>query len=121
MYLCLDNEAYMNTGVQRSSSTPYGAMTTTSPPGKMSRGQETWKKDMPGIAAAHKIPYVATASPAYPMDLMNKAKKASMVKGPAYLHVYSPCCTGWRMAPNLSVESARLVGGDPYFPASTKL
>ena len=116
VYLCLDNEAYMNTGVQRSSSTPYGAMTTTSPPGKMSRGQETWKKDMPGIAAAHNVPYVATASPAFPMDLMNKAKKAAMVKGPAYLHVYSPCCTGWRMAPNLSVESARLVVETRIFP-----
>jgi len=116
VYLCLDNEAYMNTGVQRSSSTPYGAMTTTSPPGKLSRGQETWKKDLPAIAAAHRIPYVATGSPAFPVDLMNKAKKASLVKGPAYLHVYSPCCTGWRMAPNLSVESARLVVETRVFP-----
>ena len=81
VYVCLDNEAYMNTGIQRSSSTPYGAGTTTSPPGKKSIGQQTWKKNMPAIAAAHDIPYVATGSPAYYIDLMNKAKKASLVKG----------------------------------------
>jgi len=116
VYLCVDNEAYMNTGIQRSSSTPYGAMTTTSPPGKKSIGQRTWKKDMPGIAAAHHIPYVATGSPAYPVDLMNKARKAAMVEGPAYLHVYSPCCTGWRLAPELSIEAARLAVETLTFP-----
>lgn len=116
VYLCMDNEAYMNTGIQRSSSTPYGAMTTTSPPGKKSIGQHTWKKDVPAIAAAHRIPYVATVSPAYAVDLMNKAKKASLVDGPAYLHAYSPCPTGWRMTPELSVESARLVVETLIFP-----
>ena len=64
LYICFDNEAYMNTGIQRSSATPYGASTTTSPAGKVSIGQVTWKKNMPAIAAAHDIPYVATASPA---------------------------------------------------------
>ncbi len=81
LYVCLDNEAYMNTGIQRSSSTPYGAMTTTSPPGKKSIGQSTWKKNMPAIAVAHGIPYVATASPAFPVDLMNKIKKAATIPG----------------------------------------
>jgi pyruvate ferredoxin oxidoreductase beta subunit len=116
MYVCLDNEAYMNTGIQRSSSTPYGAGTTTSPPGKKSIGQQTWKKNMPAIAAAHSIPYVATASPAYYVDLMNKAKRASLVEGPAYLHIFSPCPTGWRCAVEDSVQTARLVVQTKIFP-----
>ncbi len=116
VYICLDNEAYMNTGIQRSSATPYGAMTTTSPPGKLSIGQRTWKKNVPAIAAAHTIPYVATASPAYYLDLMNKAKKAAMIKGPAYLHLFSPCPTGWRLAPERTVEISRLAVQTNVFP-----
>ena len=116
VYVCLDNEAYMNTGIQRSSSTPYGAGTTTSPPGKKSIGQQTWKKNMPAIAAAHDIPYVATASPAYYVDLMNKAKKASMIKGPAYIHIFSPCPTGWRCAVEDAVQTGRLVVQTKIFP-----
>ncbi len=116
VYVCLDNEAYMNTGIQRSSSTPYGAGTTTSPPGKKSIGQQTWKKNMPAIVAAHDIPYVATGSPAYYVDLMNKAKKASLVKGPAYLHVFSPCPTGWRCAVEDAVQTGRLVVQTKIFP-----
>jgi pyruvate ferredoxin oxidoreductase beta subunit len=108
LYVCFDNEAYMNTGIQRSSATPYGAMTTTSPPGKVSIGQKTWKKNMPEIAAAHGIPYIATANPSYPIDLMNKVKKASRIKGPKYLHVFSVCPTGWRSAPDLSIRLGRL-------------
>ncbi len=115
-YICLDNEAYMNTGVQRSSCTPYGAMTTTSPPGKKSIGQVTWKKNVPAIAVAHNIPYVATASPAYFLDLMNKVKKAALVKGPAYIHIYSPCPTGWGSAPERSIEFAKLVVETRVFP-----
>ncbi|KIX14224.1 thiamine pyrophosphate-dependent enzyme [Dethiosulfatarculus sandiegensis] len=115
-YVCLDNEAYMNTGVQRSSSTPYGAMTTTSPPGAKSKGQFSWKKNMPMIAAAHDMPYVATASPAFHMDLMNKVRKAVTVPGPAYLHVFAPCPTGWRCAPDISVETARQVVQARIFP-----
>jgi pyruvate ferredoxin oxidoreductase beta subunit len=115
-YICLDNEAYMNTGVQRSSCTPYGAMTTTSPPGEKSIGQVTWKKNMPAIAVAHNIPYVATASPAYFLDLMNKVKKAALVKGPAYIHIYSPCPTGWGSAPERSIEFAKLVVETRVFP-----
>jgi pyruvate ferredoxin oxidoreductase beta subunit len=116
IYVCLDNEAYMNTGVQRSSETPYGAMTTTSPPGEKSIGQVTWKKDMPAIMAAHKIPYVATATVARPYDLMNKARKAAAVRGPAYLHVFSPCNTGWRMEAARSIEVARLALETKIFP-----
>jgi len=115
-YICLDNEAYMNTGIQRSSGTPYGAMTTTSPPGIISRGQMTWKKNMPMLAAAHNIPYVATASPAYHLDLMNKVRRAVSVSGPSYVHIYSPCPTGWRCAPELSIEVARMVVRSRVFP-----
>ena len=116
LYVCLDNEAYMNTGIQRSSSTPYGAMTTTSPPGKNSIGQATWKKNMPAIVAAHGIPYVATASPAFPVDLMNKVRKAASTPGPAYIHIYSPCPTGWRCSPEQSIEVARLAVLSRVFP-----
>ena len=116
VYLCLDNEAYMNTGIQRSSSTPLGASTTTSPPGKKSSGQATWKKNLPAIVAAHGIPYVATATPAYPVDLMNKVKKASLVPGPAYVHIYSPCPTGWRCGLDESLEVARLAVESKVFP-----
>ncbi|MGC9197103.1 MAG: thiamine pyrophosphate-dependent enzyme, partial [Syntrophobacteraceae bacterium] len=116
VYLCLDNEAYMNTGIQRSSSTPFGASTTTSPPGKKSSGQATWKKNLPQIAVAHRIPYVATATPAHPVDLMNKVKKASLVPGPAYVHIYSPCPTGWRCGIDESLEVARLAVESKVFP-----
>ena len=75
LYICYDNEAYMNTGIQRSSATPYGASTTTSPAGKVSIGQLTWKKNMPAIVVAHDIPYVATACPSYPLDLMDISLK----------------------------------------------
>lgn len=115
-YICLDNEAYMNTGIQRSSSTPYGAMTTTSPPGKKSIGQSTWKKNMPKIAAAHNIPYVATACPSYPFDLFSKINKAKMVNGPSYIHILSVCPTGWRIPTNLAIEYGRLAVQTGVFP-----
>ncbi len=116
IYVCLDNEAYMNTGIQRSSATPFGASTTTSPAGKLSIGQTTWKKNMPAIAAAHNIPYVATASPAFHLDLMTKIRRAAAIPGPAYIHIYAPCPTGWRMKPELSVESSRLAVNSRVFP-----
>jgi pyruvate ferredoxin oxidoreductase beta subunit len=106
--VCFDNEAYMNTGIQRSSSTPYGASTTTSPPGKVSIGQKTWKKNMPEIVAAHNIPYVATANPSYPNDLIKKVKKATMIEGPKYLHIFSVCPTGWRSPADLTIRLGRL-------------
>lgn len=116
IYVCLDNEAYMNTGIQRSSATPFGASTTTSPAGKFSKGQSTWKKNMPAIAAAHNIPYVATASPAFHLDMMNKIRRAAAIPGPAYIHVYAPCPTGWRMKSELSVDSSRLAVNSRVFP-----
>jgi pyruvate ferredoxin oxidoreductase beta subunit len=116
IYICLDNEAYMNTGIQRSSSTPYGAMTTTSPPGRLSKGQATWKKNMSEIAAAHGIPYVATACPSYPWDLLKKVQKAALVEGPAYLHILSVCPTGWRSLPEESIELGKLAVQTRIFP-----
>jgi pyruvate ferredoxin oxidoreductase beta subunit len=116
LYLCFDNEAYMNTGIQRSSATPHGASTTTAPAGKFSIGQTTWKKDLPEIAVAHNIPYVATASPGYPFDLMNKVKKGAEVNGPAYVHLLSPCPTGWRSPSNLSVRLGKLAVETGIFP-----
>jgi len=116
IYVCFDNEAYMNTGIQRSSATPFGASTTTSPAGKHSIGQTTWKKNMPAIAAAHDIPYVATACHSYPFDLMTKITKAMAVEGPSYIHVLSVCPTGWRMAPELTIRAGRLAVQTGIFP-----
>jgi pyruvate ferredoxin oxidoreductase beta subunit len=116
LYLCFDNEAYMNTGIQRSSSTPYGASTTTAPAGKVSTGQFTWKKNMAAIAAAHDIPYIATACPSYPFDLMDKVKKGVATPGPAYVHVLSVCPTGWRCAPDLTIRIGRLAVETGVFP-----
>ena len=116
LYVCFDNEAYMNTGIQRSSSTPYGAATTTSPAGKVSIGQFSWKKDMPAIAVAHNISYVATACPSYPVDLMTKVEKAVDVNGPAYLHVLSVCPTGWRCPTDLTIRMGRLAVETGMFP-----
>jgi pyruvate ferredoxin oxidoreductase beta subunit len=116
LYLMFDNEAYMNTGIQRSSATPFGASTTTSPAGKKSIGQKTQKKNMPAIAAAHDIPYVATASPSYPFDMMEKVKKGLAVNGPAFISVFSVCPTGWRSAPELSVRLGRLAVQTGIFP-----
>ncbi|MDI9643969.1 MAG: pyruvate synthase subunit PorB [Candidatus Verstraetearchaeota archaeon] len=108
LYICYDNEAYMNTGIQRSSATPFGASTTTSPPGRLSVGQTTEKKDLVGIAVAHGIPYAATACPSYPFDLMNKVRKGLDVDGPALLHVLAPCPTGWRFDVSDSIEIGKL-------------
>ncbi len=116
LYLCFDNEAYMNTGIQRSSATPHGASTTTAPAGKFSIGQTTWKKNMAEIAVAHNIPYVATACPGYPFDLINKVKKGGEVKGPAYVHILSPCPTGWRSPTDLTIEISKLAVETGIFP-----
>jgi pyruvate ferredoxin oxidoreductase beta subunit len=116
IYICTDNEAYMNTGIQRSSATPFGASTTTSPAGKLRMGQITWKKNMPAIAAAHNIPYVATACPSYPIDLVQKVKRAAEIEGPAYIHILSVCPTGWRSAPELSIKLGRLAVETGIFP-----
>lgn len=107
VYICYDNEAYMNTGIQRSGSTPYGANTTTSPPGSKSFGNKTFKKDMPRIVAAHGIPYVATASVAFPLDYMEKVKRALEVEGPAYIQVHASCTPGWGIPNEKSIEVLR--------------
>jgi len=116
LYLCWDNEAYMNTGIQRSSATPFGAHTTTSPSGKKSYGQHNQKKNMPAIAVAHNIPYVATASPSYPFDMMAKVKKGMEMPGPAYIQVLSVCPTGWRTQVDQSVIMGRLAVETGVFP-----
>ena len=116
LYLMFDNEAYMNTGIQRSSATPWGASTTTSPAGKKSIGQKTQKKNIAAIVAAHEIPYVATACPSYPFDMMEKVKKGLAVNGPAFINVFSVCPTGWRSAVDLSVRLGRLAVQTGVFP-----
>lgn len=107
-YVCYDNEAYMNTGVQRSGSTPFCVHTTTTPTGVRSLGNPRPKKDMPAIALAHKVPYVATASVAYPVDLRKKVKKSLEVNGPSYIQVNAPCITGWTFEAGTTIEIARL-------------
>ncbi|MCK9363096.1 MAG: pyruvate synthase subunit PorB [Syntrophales bacterium] len=116
LYVCFDNEAYMNTGIQRSSGTPFMASTTTSPAGKKIPGNQVWKKNVTEIMVAHNIPYVATASPAYPIDFMNKVKKAREVKGPAYIHCLVTCPTGWRSPSETSIQLGRLAYETGVFP-----
>ncbi len=114
IFVCYDNEAYMNTGVQRSSSTPYGTRTTTTP------GQawkKTRKKNIMEIMAAHRIPYAATANIAYPRDFIEKFKKAkSMPGGTRFLHVFAPCTTGWGAPSEYGVKIARLATQTNVFP-----
>jgi len=108
LYVCYDNEAYMNTGVQRSGSTPFCVHTTTTPTGLESLGNPRPKKDMPAIALAHGVPYVATASVAYPVDLRRKVKEALKANGPSYIQVNAPCITGWTFDAGTMIELARL-------------
>lgn len=119
-YICYDNGAYMNTGVQRSSATPPYASTTTSPAGSMSWGKNQARKDLAAIALAHRIPYVATCSIAYPQDLIRKVKQALATPGPKYLEVDCPCPVGWGFDPAHTVEIARLAvqtGLEPLYEA----
>jgi len=103
LYICYDNEAYGNTGMQRSGATPVGARTTTTPGGKVQT-----KKDLDGIVAAHNPPYMATACAAYPKDLFSKVQKALSIRGPKFIHVLAPCPPGWRYSSEKSVEIGRL-------------
>ena len=116
IYVCFDNEAYMNTGIQRSSGTPMGASTTTAPAGKVSMGQKTWKKNMPEIMVAHNVPYVATACPSYPLDFIRKIEKAKSIQGPSYIHCFSVCPTGWRTPSHTAVSMGRLAVETGVFP-----
>ena len=115
-YICYDNEAYMNTGIQRSGATPYGASTTTSPAGSKIPGKMDAKKDLIGICVAHGVQYAATASMAYWNDYMTKVRKAASVKGPAVIHVLAPCPLGWRFETSETVKLAKLAVQTRYFP-----
>jgi len=116
VYVCLNNEAYMNTGIQRSSATPRGASTTTSPAGKVIPGKVQWRKPFTRIMAAHDIPYVAQASPHNHRDLMTKVKKAVAADGPAVLNILTPCPRGWRYPSELSLSIAKLAADTCYWP-----
>lgn len=115
MYVCYDNGAYMNTGIQRSGSTPYGADTTTSPAGKVIPGKMNYQKDLTAILAAHHIPYVAQASPHRWRDLMEKARKGAE-KAPSFLNVLSNCNRGWRHPADQALEMCRLAVETCYWP-----
>jgi len=116
LYVCYDNEAYMNTGVQRSGLTPFETNTTTSPIGSASFGNLRPKKPLPEIAVAHGIPYVATATVAYPQDLQRKVKKAFSIKGPKYIQVHVPCPLGWRHEPGLTIQVAKFAVETGLYP-----
>ena len=113
IYCCYDNEAYMNTGIQRSSATPWGAWTTTTPVG---HPEANPKKDMLAILAAHRIPYAATATVAYPTDLIDKATKAKNVRGLRFLHVLAPCPPGWKTADDAAIDLSRMAVRTRVFP-----
>ena len=113
IFTCYDNEAYMNTGIQRSSATPAGAWTTTTPhPNPKSRP----KKNILGIMAAHQIPYLASTTVAHPNDLIAKYEKAKDIHGMRFMHVFSPCPTGWKSLPEMTIELARLAVETKIFP-----
>lgn len=117
IYLCYDNEGYMNTGFQRSGTTPYGAWTSTTPVGKRSSGKRQKSKNLPLIMAAHEIPYVATACMSYPHDFERKLRQAMAVKdGLAYIHIFTPCPTGWRFPSEKGIEIGRLAVETNFFP-----
>lgn len=116
LYVLYDNEAYMNTGIQRSGGTPYGASTTTSPAGRVIPGKTQFKKPIADIIVAHEIPYVATASIAYWQDILSKARKSLEVEGPAFMHVFAPCPRGWRYNTSKTIEIARLAVETCIFP-----
>jgi pyruvate/2-oxoacid:ferredoxin oxidoreductase beta subunit len=113
IYICYDNEAYMNTGIQRSSATPWGAWTTTTPPEDL---ENQPKKDIVEIMAAHRIPYAATASIAYPEDFIRKLHKARDTRGFKFIYALSPCPVGWRFSSELTVRLARLAVQTKIFP-----
>lgn len=116
VYVCYDNGAYMNTGIQRSSATPRGADTTTSPVGKVSSGKRQPRKDLTKIAADHGIPYAAQVSPAHWNDLYQKAEKAFAADGPAFINALAPCPRGWRYDSKDTIEMCRLAVDTCFWP-----
>ncbi|MEW6443115.1 MAG: thiamine pyrophosphate-dependent enzyme [bacterium] len=113
LFVCYDNEAYMNTGIQRSSATPAGAWTTTTPAGAL---KAEAKKDIVRILLAHQIPWLATASVAYPDDLIRKFRKARRIRGTRFIHLLSPCPPGWRIDSAKAIEIARMATLCRMFP-----
>jgi pyruvate ferredoxin oxidoreductase beta subunit len=116
LYICYDNEAYMNTGIQRSSATPLGAATSTCPAGDEIPGKSQYHKDMTKIMAAHRIPYVAQASPSHWSDLVTKVEKALSKDGPAFLNILSPCHRGWRYPMEKTIEIAKIAVDTCFWP-----
>ncbi|HTY91557.1 MAG TPA: pyruvate synthase subunit PorB [Methanocella sp.] len=116
LYVCYDNEAYMNTGIQRSGSTPYDASTTTTPSGKISYGNQRPKKNIPAIMAAHGVPYVAVTSIGYPADFTKKVRKALTIEGPKYIQVHATCTPGWGVDSAESIEILRLAVETAMYP-----
>lgn len=116
LYVCFDNEAYMNTGVQASGSTPLNANTTTTPPGSVSNGNVLKKKDMLGIALAHQCVYVASATIGNPMDIENKVKKALTLEGAKYLQILVTCVPGWYTDSKDTIKVARLAQQTGIYP-----
>ena len=116
VYVCYDNGAYMNTGIQRSSATPKGAWATTSEVGKVQQGKIEARKDLTSIMAAHGVPYVAQATVGNWRDLVNKAEKAIAVDGPAFLNIMAPCPRGWRLGSNMTAEICRLAVNSKFWP-----
>ena len=116
LYECYDKGAYMNTGIQRSSATPYGADTTTCPAGSVIKGKPQPRKNLTKIMAAHDIPYTAQASPSHWMDLVKKVKKALEIKGPKFMNILSPCNRGWRSRTDDAIMLSRLAVETCYWP-----
>jgi pyruvate ferredoxin oxidoreductase beta subunit len=116
LYVCYDNGAYMNTGIQRSSATPLGAHTTTSPAGKVVPGKQQFRKDLTAIMAAHNIPYVAQAAPSRWRDLMQKTRKAVNCGGAAFMNVLASCNRGWRHGTDETIELTQLAVDTCYWP-----
>ncbi len=116
LYICYDTEAYSNTGIQASGSTPYGANTTTSPAGKISSGSTQRKKDMLAIALAHGVKYVAQTTAGFPDDITNKVKKALAINGPSYIQILSPCMPGWKVGNDQAVNMGKLAAQTALYP-----
>ena len=118
IYICYDNEGYMNTGIQRSSATPFGANTSTTPAGSHSQGKTTGSKNMPLVMSMHDIPYVATATLSHLDDYAKKLDKAKEMvkKGFVYIHVFCPCLVGWKIPMDSSIQVCRAAVRTNYFP-----
>lgn len=116
VYVCYDNGAYMNTGIQRSSATPKGADTTTTPVGKVQPGKTDRRKDLTKIMIAHGIPYVAQVAPSHWNDLYQKSEKAFAVEGPAFINALAPCPRGWRYESKDTIEMCRLAVDTCFWP-----